>query len=257
MSYIIAFVKFPESNTSYPVDCLRTDLRIDDKVWVRRSDGKMRSAIVDSIKYLNWSCRARIECKVSEAPLDDQGYIVLPSGTPFTIGLATAKEFVSHLERRGWVPLKPRSKGFRSILVNVNARDTARIFVRKNGVDLQVVSGRKETKPEAFSLYEGSFNDGRLVRHTLAHTTFNLYEGLLRFSDSFMNNENNYDRFFTPVGSGDKRTDDLRLKSEFKNGERNELIDVYNAASSGDGGPAYLSDGVWISSSGRLYDLGR
>ncbi len=258
VSYIIAFVKFPESNTSYPVDCLRTDLKTGDDVWIRRRDGKMRSAIVTSLKYLNWNCSARIECKVSEAPLDEQGYIALPKGTPFTIGVATADEFVVHLRQRGWIPLKPRSKTFRSVLVHTNETESARIFIRKNGIDLQVVPGKKETKPKPFSLFEGSFNDGRLVRHTLAHTTFNLFEGLLRFSDSFLKNEGGYDRFFKPVGSGDKRTEELKSKSEEKKRERrDELMDIYHASSDGSGGPAYLSDGVWITSSGRLHDWGR
>jgi len=36
----------------------------------------------------------------------------------------------------------------------------------------------------------------------------------------------------------------------------NSLSDVYYAASSGDGGPAYLSDGMWIDSDGSTEDRG-
>lgn len=92
----------------------------------------------------------------------------------------------------------------------------------------------------------------------MAHTTFNLYEGLLRFSDNFINNEINLDRYFIPQGEKDKRNDVLKeeaaLRKNIKDPDDYEISDIYDALSSGDGQPVYLSDGIWITSSGEMYD---
>lgn len=66
MSYIIAFVSFEDSTKEFPVQCFRTDIKQGDKVIVRRADQKLRPALVKDLKYLNWDCSGRIECKSDE-----------------------------------------------------------------------------------------------------------------------------------------------------------------------------------------------
>ncbi len=63
MSYIIAFVSFSESDKEFPVQCFRTDVKPNDEVVIRRSDGKLRLAKILHTKYLNWDCKGKIECK--------------------------------------------------------------------------------------------------------------------------------------------------------------------------------------------------
>jgi hypothetical protein len=270
MSYVIAFVKFGNANNDYPVDCFRTDLAVNDQVIVRLSDGKLRTAIVTKLQHLNWDCKCRIECKVSESSMDDTGNIILPNKSLLVVGIATMEVFIAALKERSWIPLKPRQKMYRGILANINNTQTAHIFVRRNGIDIQLLPYIPEEKPRAFSLYQGSLSDGVLVRHYLAHTNFNLYEGVIRFSNSFLQNEENYERYFVPVGSRDKRTDELKVSAGSQKHIRDERKDIYDAisdggcwntsrdiydcVSTGDGEDAYLGDGVWISSSGSCYE---
>ncbi|MCU4491833.1 hypothetical protein KTI63_05025 [Acinetobacter guillouiae] len=85
-----------------------------------------------------------------------------------------------------------------------------------------------------------------------------LYEGLLRFSDSFINNEINLDRYFIPQGEKDKRNDafkdEIVLRKNIKDPDDYGIPDIYDALSSEDGPLVYLSDGLWITSSGDVCD---
>ncbi|MDI5834422.1 hypothetical protein ODY93_22985, partial [Shewanella xiamenensis] len=84
-----------------------------------------------------------------------------------------------------------------------------------------------------------------------------LFEGVLRFSNSFLSNEENMERYFVPQGESDKRTEELKKQAGERKSSRNEMLDIYDACSNGDGGPAYLGDGMWISPGGGLHDWGR
>lgn len=257
MSYIIAFVAFAESNKEFPVQCFRTDLALNDEVVVRRVDGQLKIATICQLQYLNWDCEGRIECKKVESGIDNDENIILPKGSPLNIGTSTPDSFIKTLRDNGWIPVKSRQRMYRTVLANVNATNIAYIFVRKNGLDIQILprSGSERIAPN--SPYENSLTEGKVVRHSLAHTTFNLFEGVLRFSISFLNNESDLERYFSRQGSSDKRTDELREQSRSRTATRNEISDLYSACSDGSGEPAYLGDGVWITSGGGLHDWGR
>ncbi|MBB3231966.1 hypothetical protein [Halomonas stenophila] len=257
MSYIVAFVSFEESTKEFPVQCFRTDVKRRDKVIVRRTDGKLRSAIIQNLKYFNWDCNGRIECKEDEVIYKADGEIVLPKGSPLVFGLATHDIFIKELKLHGWVPVKSRRRQYRAVLGCTNATKVAYIFVRKNGVDIQILARIDHEVIKPYSLHALSFSEGEMVHHFLAHTTFNLFEGMLRFSKSFIENEVNLDRYFIPQGRSDKRTEELKKKARERKSSRSEMLDIYDACSDGDGGPAYLGDGMWISSAGGLHDLGR
>src|SRR5690349_4533253 len=251
MSYIVAFVKFSETGSDYPLECFRTDLKMGDRVVVLLADGRLRSAAIAELKYLNWDCRGQVLCRMDEITTDAQGKKSLPKDLPVHVGLATSDALVVSLRKGGWIQLRPSSNVHRAILTYSNNTQTANVFIRRNGVDLQILPERAEIVPQEFSVFQGSISEGRVVRHFLAHTTFNLFDGIRRFSISFQNNENEYDRFFNPVGSKDKRTPKLRELA------RNDLRDIYNAISGGAGDLAYLSDGIWIGPNGGMYDRGR
>jgi hypothetical protein len=138
-----------------------------------------------------------------------------------------------------------------------NSSNVAYIFVRKNGIDIQMLPRPDNQIVKPYSMHEISFSEGKMVQHCLAHTTFNLFEGVLRFSKSFIENEADLERYFIPQGRSDKRTEELKREAREKRASRDEMLDIYDACSGGDGGPAYLGDGMWISSDGRLHDWGR
>ena len=254
MSYIIAFVKFPESDSDYPAGCFRADLKTGDAVVVRLADGRLRPAVVETLQYLNWICSAFIECKVSEATEASDGTLSPPTGSPLHVGLATHQALARALRRDGWVPLKHYSSVYKILFSLSNKTQTANILLRKNGVDLQILPDRLATAPAPMSVCDVSITLGRVVRHHLAHTTFNLFEGIHRFAEAFVDNSNDYDRFFIPVGSRDKRTPKLKALSQRS---RNEMLEIYGAISDGSGGHAYLGDGIWVDSGGGMHDWGR
>ncbi|NWD63839.1 hypothetical protein [Pseudomonas sp. IPO3774] len=257
MSYIIAFVKFLDSAKIFPVECFRTDLALNDQVVVRLGSGELRYASLIQRKYLNWDCKGRIECKASEASESNMGEIVLPRGCPVIFGIATPSGFVSAVRSLGWIPLRPSQRMYKNVLARVNDTSTAYIFVRRNGIDIKVLERiwGEELKP--YGLLQCSLSEGRVVRHSLALTSFNLFEGLLRFCRSFDANEKNLDRYFIAVGSSDKRTEELKQMTRARKSQRSEMQDIYDACSDGSGAAAYLGDGMWITSSGHLEDSGR
>ncbi len=104
MSYIIAFISFEDSTKEFPVQCFRTDIKQGDKVIARRADGKLRPAIVQDLKYLNWDCNGRIECKSDEVEHRSDGGIVLPKGSPLVYGISSLDVFIKELKSHGWVP---------------------------------------------------------------------------------------------------------------------------------------------------------
>lgn len=220
MSYIIAFVSFSESNKEFPVQCFRTDLEVRDEIVVRRADGELRIATIVQLKYLNWDCTGRIECRRAESTLDADGSIILPKGSPLSSGISSPDSFLRALKSIGWVPVKTRQRMYRAVLANENVSSISYIFVRKNGVDVQVLPRTDRTPIKPYSLYERSLTEGKVVRHSLAHTTFNLFEGILRFSNSFLNNEADLERYFVAQGSTDKRTDELREQSRLRKESR-------------------------------------
>jgi len=261
MSYVVAFVKFTPNSKEFPVNCLRADLVRGDDVIVRRADGSLRYAIVTQLQYLNWHCMACIECKKAEASIDGEGAILLPKGAPLKFGMLDPESFSRALKSRGWLPVKKTQKMYIEILALANNNAVAFIYLRKNGIDLQILPKVSNEPIRAYSLSQRSLSEGKVVRHSLSQTTFNLYEGIIRFADSFARNDSDLDRYFVPQGSKDRRTEELRRKSEAekraKKNARSEMQDIYDACSDGSGGPAYLGDGMWITSDGDTHDWGR
>lgn len=256
MSYIIAFVSYADFNDKqYPVQCFRTDLKANDLVVIRRADGKLRNAKIIRLEYLNWDCNSSILCKKSECTIDINGTLYPPTNSPIIVGLSTSEVFIQELKKLGWIPLISHSATYRCVFAQTNNTQIAYFFIRKNGIDLQLLPVKDVSLPlKSNSLYTASLSHGKVVRHTLSHTTFNLFEGLIRFTTSFMNNEKNLNRYFVPQGEKDKRTE--HLKQQRKQTE-SSLSDIYSACNDGNGGPVYLSDGVWITSNGGLHDWGR
>jgi hypothetical protein len=234
MSYIIAFVTFSNLTEEYPVECFRTDIKPADNVIVELNDGRLATATVVALKYLNWDCKSRIICKAGEGKVSDGG-VNLVQGTPRKIGLVSGDCLIALLQERGWTPFR-YTKTYRMVLAYNNEVQTGRIWLRKNGVDFQVLSDLQPV-PRAFSRPPLTTMDGRFVRHYLSHTTFNLFEGAIRFAEAFERNEGAYDRFFVSVGQGDRRIAD--------NGDPKQLSSVADCGlRDSDGGSDDWSDGM-------------
>lgn len=203
MSYIVAFVRLPGTSKEYPVCCLRTDIKPEDAVIVELIGNRFEIGRVSTVKYLDWDCNARLVCKVGEGEITSRGVQLAP-GTPRSVGIVSAEMLIARLRERGWTPYHSLVT-YRMVLAFNNEIQTARILVRRHGVDFQVLPDL-QALPAAFSKASVAKTEGRFVQHFLAHTTFNLYEGAIRFAEAFERNEGNYDRFFVSVGERDRRT---------------------------------------------------
>jgi hypothetical protein len=258
MSYIIAFVKYSNLSKEYPVECFRTDIKADNRVIVELSDGRRVGATVVSVAYLNWTGKSKIICKAEEGAVSDGVFAITPE-TPSKVGLVSGDCLISTLRDRGWTPLRYKNT-YRMVLAYNNETQTGRIWVRKNGVDLQLLP-EIQPLPKPFSNLSNARTDGRVVLHYLSQTTFNLYEGIVRFAQAFERNQGAYDRFFTAVGQRDRRTEALKEASKqrrdlARSGDEDFDVAGY-IASNGGGDRAYVGDGMWITSSGRFVDDGR
>jgi hypothetical protein len=244
MSYIIAFVRFPETEMDYPVECFRADIEPREDVIVRLANSKLKRAAVERVAYLNWDCKGRIECKVSE--VGGNGNQKTSSQVNETVGLATMEATVEHLRLFGWIPLRLISKQYRIALTHCNDTQTANIFFRKNGVDLQIITERRASMPKVYSRVSYSLAEGRLVRHFLSQTTFNLYEGISRFATCFLSNDPNLDRFFKSVGSSERATQEVKNRVLRSNPDAELSLRRALAGCEDAMGRIYLSDGVYI-----------
>lgn len=211
MSYIVAFVSFPGTSQEYPVCCLRTDIKSEDIVIVELIGNQFEIGRVSTVKYLDWDCKARLVCKVGEGEIKSRGVQLAP-GTPRSVGIVSGEMLIARLRERGWTPYHSRVT-YRMVLAFNNEIQTARILVRRHGVDFQVLPDL-QTLPAAFSKASIAKTEGRFVQHFLAHTTFNLYEGAIRFAEAFERNEGNYDRFFVSVGESDRRTTEQKATAK-------------------------------------------
>lgn len=204
MSYIVAFVRLPGTSKEYPVSCFRTDIKPEDAVIVELFGGRFEIGRVSAVKYLDWDCKARVVCKVGEGEITSRGVQFAP-GAPRSVGIISGEMLIARLRERGWTPYHSLVTTYRMVLAFNNEIQTARILVRRHGVDFQVLPDLQAIPP-ALSQASVATTEGRFVQHFLAHTTFNLYEGAIRFAEAFERNEGNYDRFFVSVGERDRRT---------------------------------------------------
>lgn len=253
MTYIVAYVRFPGSILDYNVNCFRTDIFQNDHVLVRLRDGRLRPGTVTRIAYLDWDCGGRIECKREEAIKTPQG-MKAPPGSPRVVGLVNTWTMAQHLEGEGWRHLKSTSNVYRSINTLTNGQDRANIWLRHRGVDLQILEGCTDLPPP-YAFQDIGINVGRRVRHALAQTTFNLYEGVARFAKDFAAATGDYERFFNPVGSRSRQTREqaTRFPKSFQRHEEDFESMLYEALG-GNGGLAYVGDGLYLGADGSWHD---
>ncbi|WP_334543831.1 hypothetical protein [Rhizobium leguminosarum] len=242
MSYIVAFVVYQNGKQAYPINCWRADVKAGDAVVVRQETkgGELKWARVVRTEFLNWKCKNYIECLASEATFDSLG-IKLPVPTPTVFGACRAAFVWEHLKATGW-RRHHVGRNYKGAFSWGNHSEVANIFFRTNGVDIQLIEG---TNNPALTPDGGlSFSldlSPRTVRHTLSHSEINLFEWVIEFADAFKDDSGLYDRFMKPVGSSDKRTEELRQKAQ--EGRSDGLYDALGGAG---GESVYLGDGLYL-----------
>ncbi|MEI2806818.1 MAG: hypothetical protein V9G18_13020 [Albidovulum sp.] len=249
MSYIIAHVIFDNTGNTYPVNCLRTDLKIGDEVVVKMSNRPLKWARIADINYLNWNCQNTIECLASEAKFTKDG-IVLPSGDSRSVnGLARPYDLAVFLYKIGWVPRRAASKMYRMAYSAQNRTQTSLILMRKNGIDVQIINDTSMDKMIPNSALSISRSDGPFIGQPFHGSLSNILERTADFAQAFLRNEENLEAMVEPL-----QTTKILPKPPPKVREGED--DLYSALG-GAGEPIYLSDGVWLTSDGGAHDWGR
>ncbi len=249
MSYIIAHVAFDNTGTTYPVNCLRTDLKIGDEVVVKLNNRPLKWARISDINFLNWNCQNTIECLASEARFTQEGIILPPGQSRSVEGMARPYDLAVYLYRIGWIPRRPASKMYKMAYSAINKRQTSLILMRKNGIDVQIIEGLPVEEMKPNSVLSTSQGDGPFIRQTFHGSRDNILERTAKFGQSFLQNSENLEAMVEPI-----QTTKALPKPPPRVRDRED--DLYSALG-GDGGPIYLSDGVWLTSDGGAHDWGR
>lgn len=248
LSYIIAHVIFDNTQNTYPVNCLRDDLKIGDEVVVKMSNYPYKWARIADINYLNWNCQNTIECLASEAQFTKNSIILPPGGTRSINGLTRPKDLASLLYKMGWVPRRTASNMYRMAYSAQNRTKTALILMRKNGIDVQIINNLTTDKIIPNSTLSYSLSDGPFIRQSFRGSLNNIFERTAGFAQAFMQNEENLEAMVAPI----QTTKTLPMPPS-KVQYDNELYSALGGA----GEPIYLSDGVWLTSDGGANDWGR
>lgn len=139
---------------------------------------------------------------------------------------------------------------------------TLLVLIRTRGVDLFETSRTRDAMTNEVGTLSVRVSDegNRFGECNYTHNDLNVNYTVLKAATKFAEGATLNPELFQKTGIG--RTEwghkfgNLSKKQEQTDSD-NSLSDIYYAASSGDGGPAYLGDGVWIDEDGSIEDRGR
>ena len=258
MSYIIAHVTFDSTGRTYPVNCLRTDLQIGDKVVVNMSKSPLKWAKIIDINFLNWNCQNTIECLASEANFTKDGIILPPGESRSVMGLTRLYDLKVSLYSIGWTPRRTASKMYRMAYSATNQNQTSLILMRKNGIDVQIIESLPTKTIRPNSILSISQSNGPFIRQPFYGSRDNILERTLKFAKAFLKNLENLETMVEPLQTTKTLPKSLQttktLSRPFSSSQYGE--DLYSDLG-GDGEPIYLSDGIWLTSDNNTHDRGR
>lgn len=244
MTYINAFVVLDRTGRDYPVNCLRADVGVGDRVIITNSDGEARIGRVVRLEFHNWNCRWTVRCLAAEADFEN-GRVYIDLSVPIKVGLVELYDVPRHLAATGWRRRSLVSRQFKVGYSLANASHTCHILVRANGFDVAFSEGAitpsELEKPLSFS------HGDRRVRHSLNESGINLIAHMVAFADAFRANAADIETFLVRIGSSSKKMPAVQK-------EDTTMQDIYDAVSDGYGGAAYLGDGVYLTADGRWFN---
>lgn len=240
MSYRIAWVRFTKSGRTYPVNCHRRDLQKGDIVVVDMLRKNVRQvAEVDKIEFLNWNCINTILCKRAELVRGADGeYAVARVRSPHDIP-ETPGELIAALKAIGWREFRSTSNVWQRVLAKSHPTWSGLVAFRTNGIDFQIFEN------EPVGEINGSFITIRMteghpfIRNWYFNSQVDLFEHTLDFSRELQASAPRMETFLDSIGQ--KPPPPPKASPE-----RDDLAEIRDAITGGMGGPAYLSDGVWI-----------
>jgi hypothetical protein len=169
---------------------------------------------------------------------------------------------------RGELMNELRKIGFKTCLTASSAWPTTYFNERADGTMLILIRTREiDILKTPSTLVEMQKGDGKIkvctqaeghqyAEYHYADSKINVHREILNIATAFSANEYIDEAVFCKVGINKKEWARKYGTPVMRNvGEGDS--ELYDAISHGDGEPAYLSDGIWIDSSGRTHDRGR
>lgn len=171
----------------------------------------------------------------------------------------TQDEFLSELIALGFRYHSTASPRWRVAMFHRNGAKTLVILARRRGIDmLETPLQHSEMINESGLLSVSMQRAGdRFVELSYIDSEVSIHNQILEAVSVFSSNQEIADAHFVRQGMGPTEWG-AKYGDKSKIGEdrsaSSEMKDIYYAASSGDGGSAYLGDGMWISPSGSIED---
>ena len=163
---------------------------------------------------------------------------------PREVGILSNDSFLTAIKRLGWTQIKANRRMNRLAFACINETRTAFIYVRKNGIDLRVFPREASDVLEHLGSLK-KLNEVELeVRHSFANTTFNLYEGILRFAFSFTKNVDDLSKYFVPQGAKNKPFP-VDTEKPIDDDREYSMSEILRDAYGFEADSYYIEDGEW------------
>lgn len=174
------------------------------------------------------------------------------------IGKLTRDQVLEHLQNIGFEAYIPRTSSWKYAFIASNQSQTIYFLVGKRGIDFKLYNSVRETKlDEKGKLFT---DGGDMVRNYYRDSYVNIHELILEIASRLVTNTPIDESFTSGHGKSwqEQKAEYIRsLPKSTEAAARDEMREIYEAISLGDGEDAYLGDGIWISSDGSLDDRGR
>lgn len=170
----------------------------------------------------------------------------------------TRDELIAELFNLGFKPHSTASAKWKTACFFRNGDKTLYILIRVRGIDLL----ETPLKPGDMLNHRGFLSvsmqreGDRFVEYAYTDSSLSIHERVLDAASMFVQQGELDPTYFQRVGIGPKEWGGkYGNKSKHLPGSSGGgLSDLYYAASAGDGEPAYLGDGMWVTAGGRLED---
>lgn len=170
----------------------------------------------------------------------------------------TRDQVLEHLQNIGFEVYVPRTISWKYAFIASNQSQTVYFLVNKRGIDFKLYNSVRETKlDEKGKLFT---DDGVMVRNYYGQSDVNIHELILEIASRLVTNTPIDESFTSGHGKSwqEQKADYIRsLPKSAKSAAEDEMKEIYEAISLGDGEDAYLGDGIWISNDGSWDDRGR
>lgn len=163
----------------------------------------------------------------------------------------TRDKLLCNLHDLGFEAYIPRTSSWKYAFVSSNNTQTIYFLIGKRCIDFKFYDHVRATKVDEQGRI---FTDGGIiVRNYYAGSGLSIHDLIIEIAKKFIENQVLDESFFSGHGIS-VREQNEEYKRSLPKSFIEEMKELYDDLCLGDGGDVYLSDGIWLSSSGFLCD---